>query len=219
VNTREVVIATAEPFLREWEKELKPILRKDIRRVIANPQHDIDRYLVEFYNLAVRSRRREQQGEVRSGVSNFEQLVELGKTNRQFDANDQHIVSIVDWLWQYAFEQRASDIHIEPRRELGIVRFRIDGVLHQVYQIPMPVLNAMTSRIKILGRMDVVEKRRPQDGRIKTRTPTARSRAAPVDAADGLRREAGDAHLRPRGAGARFRRAGLLRRRGALGSR
>ena len=104
------------------------------------------------------------------GRSNFEQLVELGKTNRQFDANDQHIVSIVDWLWQYAFEQRASDIHIEPRRELGIVRFRIDGVLHQVYQIPMSVLNAMTSRIKILGRMDVVEKRRPQDGRIKTRT-------------------------------------------------
>jgi general secretion pathway protein E len=76
----------------------------------------------------------------------------------------------VDWLWQYAFEQRASDIHIEPRRELGIVRFRIDGVLHQVYQIPAPVLAAMTSRIKILARMDVVEKRRPQDGRIKTRT-------------------------------------------------
>ncbi len=169
VNTREVVIATAEPYLCEWEKELKPILRKDIRRVVANPQ-DIDRYLVEFYNLARSVKKAEQQGEVRSGVSNFEQMVELGKSNRQFDANDQHIVSIVDWLWQYAFEQRASDIHIEPRRELGIVRFRIDGVLHQVYQIPMSVLAAMTSRIKILGRMDVVEKRRPQDGRIKTRT-------------------------------------------------
>src|SRR5439155_1050532 len=79
-------------------------------------------------------------------------------------------VRIVDWLWQYAFEQRASDIHIAPRREQGVVRFRIDGVLHQVYQIPAAVLAAMTSRIKILGRMDVVEKRRPQDGRIKTRT-------------------------------------------------
>ena len=169
VTTREVVIATAEPYLREWEKELQPILRKEIRRVVANPQ-DIDRYLVEFYNLARSVKKAEQQGEVRSGVSNFEQMVELGKSNRQFDANDQHIVSIVDWLWQYAFEQRASDIHIEPRRELGIVRFRIDGVLHQVYQIPMSVLTAMTSRIKILGRMDVVEKRRPQDGRIKTRT-------------------------------------------------
>jgi len=108
---------------------------------------------------------------VTAGLSSFEQLVELGKGNRQFDANDQHIVHIVDWLWQYAFDQRASDIHIEPRRDLGIVRFRIDGVLHQVYQIPMAVMNAMTSRIKLLGRMDVIEKRRPQDGRIKTRTP------------------------------------------------
>ena len=170
VTARDVVVATAEPFVREWEKELKPILRKDIRRVIANPQI-IERYIVEFYNLAKSVKRAMKSGEASSGISNFEQLVELGRANRQYDANDQHIVNIVDWLWQYAFEQRASDIHVEPRRELGIVRFRIDGVLHQVYQIPMPVLNAMTSRIKILGRMDVVEKRRPQDGRIKTRTP------------------------------------------------
>ena len=170
VNTREVVIATAEPFVREWVGELEPILRKPIRRVIANPE-DIARYLVEFFNLAKSVKKAAARGEVTSGLSSFEQLVELGKGNRQFDANDQHIIHIVDWLWQYAFDQRASDIHIEPRRELGIVRFRIDGVLHQVYQIPMAVANAMTSRIKLLGRMDVIEKRRPQDGRIKTRTP------------------------------------------------
>ena len=170
VTAREVVIATSEPFLRDWEKVLAPMLRKDIRRVMATPV-DISRYLVEFYNLArsiKTASKNDRQGA--SGQSSFEQLVELGKTNRQFDANDQHIVTIVDWLWQYAFEQRASDIHIEPRREIGIVRFRIDGVLHQVYQVPMSVMNAMTSRIKVLGRMDVVEKRRPQDGRIKTRT-------------------------------------------------
>ncbi len=170
VTTKEVVIATAEPFVREWEDELKPILRKDIKRVIASPV-DISRFLVEFYNLARSIKKAVQAGDKSAaGVSSFEQLVEMGKANRQLDANDQHIVHIVDWLWQYAFEQRASDIHIEPRRDLGIVRFRIDGVLHQVYQIPAPVLTAMTSRIKILGRMDVVEKRRPQDGRIKTRT-------------------------------------------------
>jgi len=75
-------------------------------------------------------------GEQRSGIGNFEQLVEIGQTNRQFDANDQHIVHVVDWLWQYAFDQRASDIHMEPRRDSGEVRFRIDGVLHPVYQIP-----------------------------------------------------------------------------------
>ncbi|RIX43504.1 MAG: type II/IV secretion system protein [Rhodocyclales bacterium GT-UBC] len=170
VTTREIVIATAEPFLREWEEELKPILRKEIRRVMANPE-DISRYLVEFFALAKSVKKAAAKGEVTAGLSSFEQLVELGKGNRQFDANDQHIVHIVDWLWQYAFDQRASDIHIEPRRDIGIVRFRIDGVLHQVYQIPMTVMNAMTSRIKLLGRMDVIEKRRPQDGRVKTRTP------------------------------------------------
>ncbi len=169
VNTREVVIATSEPYIRDWERELKQILRLDIRRVIANPL-DISRYQVEFYNLAKSVKGAAQKGDQRSGLGNFEQLVELGGTNRQFDANDQHIVHVVDWLWQYAFDQRASDIHMEPRRDVGEVRFRIDGVLHPVYQIPAPVAAAMTSRIKILGRMDVVEKRRPQDGRIKTRT-------------------------------------------------
>ncbi|MBC7381324.1 MAG: type II/IV secretion system protein, partial [Burkholderiaceae bacterium] len=81
------------------------------------------------------------------------------------------VVNIVDWLWQYAFEQRASDIHLEPKRDVASIRFRIDGVLHQVYQVPAVVMIAMTARIKLLGRMDVIEKRRPQDGRIKTRNP------------------------------------------------
>src|SRR5207245_458904 len=169
VSAKETVVATAEPHVREWEAELSRISKREIRRVIANPL-DIERYQVEFYNLAKSIKGANRTASAASGLSNFEQLVELGKSDKQFDANDAHIVRIVDWLWQYAFEQRASDIHIEPRREQGIVRFRIDGVLHQVYQIPAAVLAAMTSRIKILGRMDVVEKRRPQDGRIKTRT-------------------------------------------------
>ncbi|MBS0355579.1 MAG: type II/IV secretion system protein [Proteobacteria bacterium] len=172
VGLREVVVATTQPFLREWEREVAGILKKEIRRVIANPA-DVARYLVEFYNLA-RSVKKAAQSSGHGGGSSFEQLVELGQVNRQYDANDRHIVNIVDWLWQYAFEQRASDIHIEPRREMGLVRFRIDGVLHQVYQMPMSVLAAVTSRIKILGRMDVVEKRRPQDGRVKTRVTSGK---------------------------------------------
>ena len=169
VSSKEAIIATAEPGVREWEPELARMIKREIKRVIANPQ-DIERYQVEFYNLAKSIKGANKTHGANSALSNFEQLVELGKTDKQFDANDAHIVRIVDWLWQYAFEQRASDIHVEPRREQGIVRFRIDGVLHQVYQIPAAVLIAMTSRIKILARMDVVEKRRPQDGRIKTRT-------------------------------------------------
>jgi len=169
VNSKEAVIAVSEPFVREWEKELQRITKLELRRVIANPV-DIERYQVEFYNLAKSMKGAAKGIAGTSGLSNFEQLVEMGSGNKQFDANDAHIVKLVDWIWSYAFEQRASDIHIEPRREFGIVRFRIDGVMHQVYQIPSTVLAAMTSRIKILSRMDVVEKRRPQDGRIKTRT-------------------------------------------------
>jgi general secretion pathway protein E len=171
IEGNELVVATAEPFLRDWEAVLKQTSRKSIRRVVTSPT-DISRYLVEFYNLARSVKSATKPNSESPNLASFEQLVEMGKTNRQFDANDQHIVHIVDWLWQYAFDQRASDIHIEPRREQGIVRFRIDGVLHQVHQLPMSVVTAMTSRIKLLGRMDLMEKRRPQDGRIKTRTET-----------------------------------------------
>jgi general secretion pathway protein E len=170
VDRLSITVATAEPFVRAWADDLEEMLKRNVKFVFANPA-DIKRYLGEFYNLA-RSMKKAQEntkGEL-SLARNFEQLVELGK-HGHLDANDQHVVHIVDWLWQYAFEQRASDIHIEPRRDVGLVRFRIDGVLHQVYAIPQPVLIAMTSRIKLLARMEIVEKRRPQDGRIKTLSP------------------------------------------------
>ena len=170
VTTREATIATAEPYVSGWEDSLKQVLRLDIKRVLSNPV-DIQSYIVEFYNLArsVKGATEKDKGAY-SEIANFEQLVQLGRSGK-LDANDQHIVHICDWLFNFAFEQRASDIHLEPRRDVSNVRFRIDGVLHQVYQIPTPVMAAMTSRIKVLGRMDVVEKRRPQDGRLKTVTP------------------------------------------------
>ena len=170
VTDSEATIATCEPFVRDWEASLQQILRLNIKRVIANPI-DIQNYIVEFFSLAksVRGATAKDLGAY-SSIANFEQLVQLGKSGK-LDANDQHVIHICDWLFNYAFDQRASDIHLEPRREIGNVRFRIDGVLHNVYQIPTTVMAAMTSRIKVLGRMDVVEKRRPQDGRIKTVTP------------------------------------------------
>ncbi|MDD2544788.1 MAG: GspE/PulE family protein [Burkholderiaceae bacterium] len=165
----EVVVATAEPFQTDWLAEVERQARRPVRRVVANPE-DIHRYTAEFFALA-KSVRAAQRAGGSAGASSFEQLVELGNTNKQLDANDQAVIRVVDWLWQYAFDQRASDIHLEPRREQGVIRFRIDGVLHPVYQMPMGVLNAMIARVKLLGRIDVVEKRRPQDGRIKTRNP------------------------------------------------
>jgi general secretion pathway protein E len=167
-----VTIATSEPFVRSWVPEMSNLLRRKVEIVFANPL-DVKRYVAEFFSLAQSVRRaQEKAADDKNAVSSFEQLVQLGVSGGGTpDANDRHIVRIVDWLWQYAFEQRASDIHVEPRRDQGIVRFRIDGVLHQVYQIPQAVLTAMTSRIKLLARMEIVEKRRPQDGRIKTKSP------------------------------------------------
>jgi general secretion pathway protein E len=169
VSGREVTIATSEPFLVDWVGELERMVGMRIALVLANPV-EINRYLPEVYSLAnsVHLASEAKAGQV-VGVQNFEQLVELGK-NKNLDANEQHVVNIVDWLFQYAFDQGASDIHLEPRREVGLVRFRIDGVLHEVYQLPSSIMNAITSRIKLLGRMDMVEKRRPQDGRLKTRS-------------------------------------------------
>ena len=171
----EVTFATCEPFEDSWAPDLAQMLRRDIKRVVASPL-DINRYLQEFYGVQ-RSIQLAQDAKTGSDSSaailNFEQLVELGKSG-EVGADDRHVVHIVDWLLQYAFEQRASDIHLEPRRETGSIRFRIDGVMQKVFELPSPVMTAVTARIKILARMDVAEKRRPQDGRIKTRSATGR---------------------------------------------
>ena len=171
IGQEEILIASAEPFKSDWEGNLRQALRKDIRRVVANPE-DIRRYSIEFYQLA-NSVNKASGGQApgnNAGHQNLEQLLDLG-AGESADANDQHVVRIVDWLLQYAFDQRASDIHIEPRRTLTHIRFRIDGVLHSVYEFPEHVGMAITSRLKILGRLNVAEKRRPQDGRLKTRKP------------------------------------------------
>ena len=171
VDDNTVTIVTEQPFIREWEREISRVLKRKIKRMLANPK-DIARYRVEFYGFSrsifgATNKTAEQPDSL---VGNFEQLTELGKFGEP-DANDQHVVHLVDWLLQYAFEQRASDIHIEPRREVGNIRFRIDGKLHLVNELPGAVVMAITSRLKSLGRMDVADKRRPQDGRIKSKTP------------------------------------------------
>jgi general secretion pathway protein E len=165
----EIVIASAQPYVSSWEATLgQSHPRKVLTRVVANPA-DIRRYTTEFYQMAKSVSKANAQGLNTSSLTNLEQMLELGHVDAM-EANDAHIVNIVDWLLGYAFTQRASDIHLEPRREKGRIRFRIDGVLHLVYELPSPVMNAVTSRLKTLGRMDVAEKRRPQDGRLKTKT-------------------------------------------------
>ncbi|MCP5149544.1 MAG: type II/IV secretion system protein [Chromatiales bacterium] len=174
VSGDRVTVATAEPFVREWERELSQMLKLRFERVVANPLA-IKRYLGEFYAISrsISGAATSRAAAPVSTSSNLEQLIELDKIGEP-DANDQHVVRIVDWLLQYAFDQRASDIHLEPRRDEANVRFRIDGRLHLVSQVPTPVMAAVVSRLKAIGRMDVVERRRPQDGRVKTKSPNGR---------------------------------------------
>ena len=162
-----VTVASAEPYVRGWEADLTQVLKRPVRRVIASPAR-IRQLSEDFFRLAQSVHGASHLDMPAASGGNLEQLLELGDS--QPEADDAHIVSIVDWLLQYAFEQRASDIHLEPRREQGRLRLRIDGVLHDAYPFPPAVTLAITSRLKTLGRMNVAEKRRPR---------TAGSRPAP----------------------------------------
>ena len=166
-----VTIASAQPFQRSWEADLAHSLRKPIRRVMASPVQirQLGQSLFRLAHSVQRASHR--QG---TDLGELEQLLELGKKQMETSADDAHIVHIVDWVLQYAIEQRASDIHLEPRREQGHLRYRIDGLLHAVYAFPAGVTLALVSRLKHLARMNVAEKRRPQDGRLKSRLPNGR---------------------------------------------
>lgn len=170
VSVDTILIGTDQPYLSDWvhnlERSLSP---KKIIRVFLNPDQ-LQRYLIEYYQVSRAVSNSQKSGTYDRENKGVEALLQLGDTQNP-DANDQHIVKLVDWVLQFAFEQGASDIHLEPRKENGKVRFRIDGVLHTIYNMPANTLTAVISRIKILGRMNVAEKRKPQDGRLKTRTP------------------------------------------------
>lgn len=170
IDSESITIGSDQPFYDDWLENLSHSVRpRQIKRVMLNPEQ-LNRYLVEFYQVTRAIAGAKGTGGSEATAKGVEALLQLGDMQNP-DANDQHIVRIVDWLLQYAFDQRASDIHLEPRRQGGRVRFRIDGVLHTVYDMPAPILTAVVSRIKILGRLNVAERRKPQDGRLKTRTP------------------------------------------------
>ncbi len=170
VHADRILIGTDQPFSTEWLNNLERSLApKRIEKVLLNPEQ-LQRYLHEYYQVSRAVNSSQNTSAFDRDNKGVEALLQLGDTQNP-DANDQHIVKLVDWVLQFAFEQGASDIHLEPRKDKGKVRFRIDGVLHTIYNMPANTLTAVISRIKILGRMNVAEKRKPQDGRLKTRTP------------------------------------------------
>lgn len=170
LQNEHVLIATDQPYKSEWVANLeRTVLPRKIQRVLLSPEQ-LQRYLIEYYQVSRAVSSSQKSSAYDRENKGVEALLLLGDSQNP-DANDQHIVKLVDWVLQFAFEQGASDIHLEPRKDTGKVRFRIDGVLHTIYNMPANTLTAVISRIKILGRMNVAEKRKPQDGRLKTRTP------------------------------------------------
>jgi len=161
-----LVVATANPFDRELFENLHGLTGMAIEPVLSAPA-DIHRAIAEIYGF--REQIKEAQIQVSGGivdVSNLEQFVNLTGLDA-LEASSEPIVAAVEYLFHYAFEQRASDIHVEPRRDETIIRMRIDGVLHPVYRIPKGVHGAIANRLKIMSRLDIAA-RRPQDGRIRT---------------------------------------------------
>ena len=161
-----LVVAVANPFDRELFENLQRLTGAPIQPVLS-AKSDILRAIAETYGFKkTLARAADEMGEELK-VQNFEQLVSLSG-NAELEASDKPIVQAVDYLLRSAFDNRASDIHIEPKRQSSLVRLRIDGVLHPVYTLPASVHAPIVSRIKMIARMDISEKRRPQDGRIKT---------------------------------------------------
>lgn len=165
-DERTVTVAVGDPLDHALVEALEAHVRREPRLVVAAPT-DIQRLITDFYGFRGAVAAAEQQATAGVDIGNLERYVKLNRVE-EIEATDSHVVAAVEYLLHYALDQRASDVHIEPRREHSAVRMRIDGVLHNVHTLPKVVHPAVVSRIKTLARLDIAEKRRPQDGRIKT---------------------------------------------------
>jgi general secretion pathway protein E len=168
VRDGKLIVAVVNPFDTVALDSYQQMVKQDIHAVVSS-ESDVMGVINEQYGFraSVTKAERDLRGDGFALISNLEQYVKL-KSGSEIETSDAHIVNAVDFLLQHAFDSRASDIHIEPKREHAVIRFRIDGVLHEIQRVPKLVNLAITSRLKTMCRMDIAEKRRPQDGRIKT---------------------------------------------------
>ncbi|BBO72393.1 type II secretion system protein E [Desulfosarcina alkanivorans] len=167
ISQGQLTVATPNPFNLEVLEDITRACQMQVNTVVS-PRSDIIKLIEEFFGFK-RSIAAAEHQFAGPGVDlgNLEQYIQLQSAD-ELPSTDQHVVNAVNHLFIYAFDQKASDIHIEPKRDLSLVRMRIDGVLHTVYKLPKNVHSAIISRIKNLSGLDMAEKRRPQDGRIKT---------------------------------------------------
>ncbi|MEO5356847.1 MAG: GspE/PulE family protein [Nitrospirae bacterium YQR-1] len=161
-----IVIAVADPFNMEGIDSIKQLKRLKLQLVLSS-RSDIIKIVREFFGFHSSVAAANAQLKPTTDLGNLEQYVKM-KGQGEIEMTDSHVINAVEYLLQYAFDQRASDIHIEPKRDKSVVRLRIDGVMHYVHSMPKPVHAPVTSRLKMISRMDITERRRPQDGRIKT---------------------------------------------------
>ena len=167
VRDGKLIVAVVNPFDNVAFDTYRQMVKQDIELVVAS-ESDVMGVITEQYGFRASVTKAERDlGRGAIDLSNLEQYVKL-KSGTEIETSDAHIVNAVDFLLQHAYDSRASDIHIEPKREHAMIRFRIDGVLHEIQRVPKLVNLAITSRLKTMCRMDIAEKRRPQDGRIKT---------------------------------------------------
>lgn len=169
ISEGRLVVAVVDPECHDTIDAVRRVTGREVDVILATPS-EIHRLIHEFFGFkASVSKAEEQMGALQIDLGNLEQLNRIGSPD-QIQTNDEHVKNAVDYLFHNAFNLRASDIHIEPKRDNTIVRFRIDGMLHDVHKIPRGVSQAVASRIKMLSRMNIAEKRRPQDGRIRLET-------------------------------------------------
>ncbi|RLC04110.1 MAG: type II/IV secretion system protein [Deltaproteobacteria bacterium] len=166
IEEGKLIVATPDPFNYEALNDVEMVSKLKVKTVVSS-KSDIEKLINEFFGFRYSISAAEDLFSTKGlDIGNLEQFVSL-KSMDDLPSTDQHIVNAVNHLFTYSFDQKASDIHIEPKRDICLVRMRIDGVLHTVYKLPKKLHNAVVSRIKTLSRLDMAEKRRPQDGRIK----------------------------------------------------
>ncbi|HEX8947334.1 MAG TPA: GspE/PulE family protein [Dissulfurispiraceae bacterium] len=161
-----LTVATSNPFQLEGIEGIRHSKGYEIK-IVVSTKSDIQKIITEFYGFKSSVAAAHEEMSSQTDLNNLEQYVKL-KPVSELSSTDQHIINAVEYLLHYAYSQRASDIHIEPKRDHSLIRFRIDGILHNIHKMPKSIHPAFVSRIKTLARMDIAEKRRPQDGRIKT---------------------------------------------------
>jgi general secretion pathway protein E len=162
-----LVLAITDPFDSTLRESLENMVESRLSYMVST-KHDVLTIIERVHGFRSQVDKASQELTSEGSGGALVELVEL-RTNEQLAASsDEHVIAAVDYLLKYAFDQRASDIHLEPKAKNAVVRFRIDGILHDIDQLPLSVHGAIASRIKVLARMDIAERRRPQDGRIKT---------------------------------------------------